>query len=58
MVEKSHEYTMYYTEAYQAKARNVQLSYAAIGFAISCGIGLLIVIATFAMVGSIGGMRY
>lgn len=61
MIEKSHEYTMYYTEAYQAKARNLQLSYAAIGFAISCAIGLLIVIAMFAMlgsIGSIGSMRY
>lgn len=58
MIEKSHEYTMYYTEAYQAKARNIQLSYTAIGFAISCAIGLLIVIAMFAMVGSISRMGY
>lgn len=58
MIEKSPEYTMYYTEAYQAKARNIQLSYAAIGFAIGLGLGLLLVIVVFAMVGSIGSMRY
>ncbi len=61
MIEKSHEYTMYYTEAYQAKARNIQLSYAAIGFAVSCGLILLLFIATLAMIGSIGSigsMRY
>ena len=54
MTEKSQEYTMHYTEAYQAKARNLQLSYAAIGFAISCGLSLLLFIAMFAIIGSIG----
>ena len=58
MIEKSQEYTMYYTEAYQAKARNLQLSYAAIGFAISCGLILLFVIAIFAMFSSIRSMGY
>ena len=37
---------------------NLQLSYAAIGFAISCGLALLLFIAMFAMIGSIGGMPY
>lgn len=58
LIEKSHEYTMYYTEAYQAKARTEQLKYAAIGFAISCGLGFLIIISMFAMIGSIRSLPY
>ena len=58
LVEKSQEYTMYYTEAYHAKSRSEQLKYAAIGFAISCGLGFLIFISMFAMIGSIGSLPY
>lgn len=58
LIEKSHEYSMFYTEAYQAKARNIQLSYAAIGFAISCGIGFLIFLGALAMIGGVSRMGY
>lgn len=58
LFEKTQEYTLYYTEAYQAKARNLQLSYAAIGAAVSFGFLLLFCIVVFAMIGSIGSMRY
>lgn len=53
LIEKSHEYSMYYTEAYQAKARNIQLSYTAVGVAISFGIILLAFLSIIAMVGSV-----
>ena len=58
LVEKSQEYAMYYTEAYQAKARTEQLKYAAIGFAISCGLGFFLFLSMFAMIGSIGSLPY
>ncbi len=53
MVDKSSEYTMFYIEAYKNKCRNIQLTYTAIGFAVSAGIGILIFIAGMAMIGSI-----
>ena len=52
LVDKSQEYAMFYTEAYQAKARNLQLTYAAIGFAIGAGIGIIFFLASMAMIGS------
>ena len=53
LFEKSQEYTAFYTEAYKAKARSIQLTYAAVGFAISAGIGILIFLGGLAMIGSI-----
>ena len=50
LIDKSHEYTMFYTEAYQAKSRSVQLTYSAIGFAISAGLSILIFLAGMAMI--------
>lgn len=58
LIEKSHEFSMYYTEAYQAKARNIQLSYAAVGLAIVFGIGFLVFLASMAMIGSVSRMAY
>lgn len=58
LIEKSQEYRMYYTEAYQAKARTEQLKYAAIGFAIGCGLGFLLFVSLFALIGSINNMPY
>ncbi len=58
LFEKPHEYTMFYTEAYHAKARSIQLTYAAIGFAIGAGIGILFFITSVAMIGSISKMPY
>ncbi len=52
MVDKSSEYAMFYTEAYKNKCRSIQLTYTAIGFAVSAGIGILIFIAGMAMIGS------
>ncbi len=56
LIEKSHEYTTFYTEAYQAKARNIQLSYTAVGLACGFGIGLLIFLVGIAMIGSLSRM--
>lgn len=53
LVDKSNEYIMFYTEAYKNKCRSIQLTYTAIGFAVSAGIGILIFIAGMAMIGSI-----
>ncbi len=52
LIDKSHEYTMFYTEAYKAKSRSIQLTYSAIGFAVAAGISILIFIAGMAMIGS------
>jgi phage shock protein PspC (stress-responsive transcriptional regulator) len=58
LFEKSHEYTMFYTESYKAKARNIQLTYAAVGFVISAGLGIIIIIGMMSMIGSVSKMPY
>lgn len=53
LIDKSQEYTMFYTEAYKDKSRSIQLTYSAIGFAIGAGIGIIFFLASMAMIGSI-----
>ena len=52
LMDKSQEYAMFYTEAYKAKARSIQLIYSAVGFAIGAGISITIFLAGVAMIGS------
>lgn len=54
LLEKSQQYILFYTEAYIAKSRNIQLTYAAIGLAISIGIGFLIFLFGIFLIGSMG----
>ncbi len=54
LLEKSQEYILFYTEAYTAKARSIQLLYAAVGFAISIGIGFLIGLFGLSLIANIG----
>ncbi len=53
LMDKSQEYVMFYTEAYKDKARSIQLTYSAVGFAISAGITIITFLAGVAMIGSI-----
>ncbi len=52
LIDKSQEYAMFYTEAYKEKARGIQLTYSAIGFAISAGISIIFFLAGVAIIGS------
>ena len=54
LLEKSQQYILFYTEAYIAKSRNIQLLYTAVGLAISIGIGFLIFLFGIALIGSMG----
>ncbi len=58
LFEKSQEYTVFYTEAYKAKARSIQLTYTAVGFAIGAGIGILIFISMMSVIGTVSNMQY
>ena len=51
--DQSQEYTLFYTDAYKAKVRHIQLVHAAIGFAIEIGIALIIILFFMSIVGSI-----
>ena len=53
LFEKSQEYTLFYTEAYQAKTRSIQLTYAVVGFAIGAGIAFITFLSVLAIIGSI-----
>lgn len=56
LMDKSQEYAMFYTEAYKDKSRSIQLTYSAVGFAISAGISIIFILAGVAMIGSITTM--
>ena len=56
LMDKSQEYAMFYTEAYKDKSRSIQLTYSAVGFAISAGITIIFFLAGVAMIGSITAM--
>lgn len=58
LFEKSQEYTVFYTEAYKAKARSIQLTYTVVGFAIGAGIGILIFISMMSVIGTVSNMQY
>ena len=51
--EKSQEYTLFYTDAYKAKIRHIQLVHAAIGFAIEIGIVLIGFLFFMSIIGGI-----
>ncbi|MCG9129472.1 hypothetical protein JT359_17930 [Candidatus Poribacteria bacterium] len=52
LLDKSQEYIMFYTEAYKDKSRSIQLTYSAIGFAISTGITIFFFLVGVAIIGS------
>lgn len=52
LMDKSQEYAMFYTEAYKDKSRSIQLTYSAVGFAISAGITIITFLAGVALIGS------
>ena len=56
LIDKSQEYVMFYTEAYKDKSRSIQLTYSAVGFAISAGISIFIFLAGMAMIGGLTAM--
>ena len=58
LFEKSQEYTAFYTEAYKAKARSIQLTYTAVGFAIGAGVGILIFIGSISVMRNVSNMGY
>ncbi len=53
LIDKSQEYAMFYTEAYKDKSRSIQLTYSAIGFAISVGIGIISILAGVIVFGNL-----
>ena len=53
LIDKSQEYAMFYTEAYKDKSRSIQLTFSAIGFAISAGMSIIFFLAGMAMFASI-----